>query len=100
MVRYRRLPGKISPVSGKPSGGDDQGQDEWLAVGAVVARVATLGLGQGVGIALEIGAGQLVVQAINGRAEAVLPFLGAVLLSGGVVDEQPVQPAIAPVLAP
>lgn len=35
-------------------GRDDPGQDELLAVGPVIARVAALGLGHGVGVALEI----------------------------------------------
>ena len=57
-----------------------------------------MGLGHGVHVALEIGAGQIVGQEIEGRAEEVLPFLGEVLFQGGLVAEQPVQAAIGPVL--
>ena len=71
-------------------GRDDQRQDELFAVGPVIARVTALGLGHGVPIAREIGAGQIVEQQIEGRAEEVLPLRGQMLFQGGLVGEQAV----------
>jgi hypothetical protein len=55
-----------------------------FAVGPVIAGIAALGLGQGVGVALEIGAGQIVEQQIEGGAAKVFPPGGQVLFEGGL----------------
>lgn len=97
--------GAIQAVAGKDFigereafGRDDQGEHELFAIGPVIAGVAAVGFGHGVGVALEISAGQIVEQQVEGRAEEILPLLGEGLFEGGLVGEQPVQTAIEPVL--
>ena len=61
---------------GKALAGDDQGDDDLLAIAAMIARVAALGQVVVLGQALEVAAGQIVQQQIvvelKERAEALL----------------------------
>ena len=58
--------------------GDHQADDELLAIGAMVPAVTALGFINGFGLALEIGAGQIVEDNVEVRTEKVFPFGGEV----------------------
>jgi hypothetical protein len=60
-------------------GGDDEGDDELRAIGPLVAAVAVTAfgaLGQVGGVDLEIGAGQIVEQDVEGRGGEIKPTFG------------------------
>jgi hypothetical protein len=57
----------------KPFRGDNQRDDDLLAVGPVIARVAALGLLDFLGLAFKVGARQIVKQHIDSGAEEIFP---------------------------
>jgi hypothetical protein len=69
------------------------------AVGPVVPAVAAFRGWDFGRLAFKVGARQIVEQDVEGGAEQVAPFLGQVLLEGGLVRDDPVQAAVEPVLA-
>ena len=79
---------------GKTFATNDQSDHHLLAIGAMVAGIATLGFGIAQCLSLEIGAGQ-VVEVDGGIERKQLPFpLDQVRLEGGPVGMEPVEIAV------
>ncbi len=74
-------------------GGDDEGDDELRAIGPFVAAVAVAAFGalrQVGGVDLEIGAGQIVEQHVEGSVEQIAPTLGQMREQSLLVSDEPV----------
>ena len=79
---------------GKSFSTDHQSHHDLFAVGAFVARIAAFGLGISLGLALEIGTGQIVE--VDRRIElkkVAFPF-DQVRLDGGAVGMEPIEVAV------
>ena len=73
---------------------DHQSHHDLLAIGAFIARIAAFGLGISLGLALEIGAGQIVEVDRGIELEQMpLPF-DQVRLDGGAVGMEPIEVAV------
>ena len=92
------LPASVQMGQGKAVSGHDQGQDDLLAVAAVIPGIAPAGQVVLLGQALEVGAGQVIEQQVvvelEQRAELVLQVVLDRLLSG----QQAIQGAVQAVL--
>ena len=77
---------------------DDQADDHLFAVGAMVAGIASLGFGVEVGLALKIGAGQVVEQDRVVEVEQGLLTLGQSGFDRSAVGVQAVEVSIERIL--
>ena len=78
--------------------GDDEGDQDLLAVRAMVTRVATLRLGIAFCLTFEIRAGDVVEQHLVRNREQPAATLRQMRFQGGFVGEEMIKPAIEPIL--
>jgi len=92
------IAGEHLVAQGKAVKGDDKRDQDLLAVGTMVARVAPLRLRIGFGLAFEIGAGDIVEQHIVLDGEQLATTLRQMRFQRGFVAEQMIKSAIEPIL--
>jgi len=91
------ITGKHLVAEGKAVKGDDKRDQDLLAVGAMVTRVAPLRLRVGFRLAFEIGAGHIVEQHLVLDGEQFAAALRQMRFQRGLVGEEMIKPAIEPV---
>src|ERR1019366_3223545 len=77
---------------------DDEGDDDLLAVAAMIARVAALGEFVFLGEAFEVATGKIVQNKIVFKLEEVAEALLQIVLDGDLGFEQTIERAIEPIL--
>src|SRR6516225_9067399 len=96
--RIMGITGKHLVAEGKAVKGDDKRDQDLLAVGAMVTRVAPLRLRVGFRLAFEIGAGHIVEQHLVLDGEQLAAALRQMRFQRGLVGEEMIKPAIEPIL--
>jgi hypothetical protein len=86
--------GQCFPTEREAVAVDDQADAQLLTVGAMIARVAALGLGMVFQTALAVGAGQVVEQQVVVQSKQIAGLLGQVFFDGGLVGFDQAETAI------
>ena len=97
-LRVGGVAGEHLVAEGKAVKGHDKSDADLLAVGAMIAGIATLRLRVRLRLAFEIGARHVVKQHVVLDCEQLSATFGQMPFHGGLVREQVIERAIEPIL--